>query len=76
MCATPEDRRDICAVCGWRLHDDPVLGELTAADLAAAETALRTAEHTWDLRAAALAAPDTGDHPCLAAVIRGGPPQG
>lgn len=76
VCATPEGRRDICAVCGWRLHDDPVLGELTAADLASAETALRTAEHTWDLRAAALAAPDTGDHPCLAAVIRGGPPQG
>ncbi|MFE6668060.1 hypothetical protein ACFVFH_31450 [Streptomyces sp. NPDC057697] len=75
MCATPEDRLDSCAVCGWRLHDDPVLGGPTAADLAAAEAALRTAEHAWDLRAAALAAPDPQDHPRLAAVIRGGPPR-
>ncbi|MEV7852958.1 hypothetical protein [Streptomyces sp. NPDC088183] len=76
MCATPEDRLDSCAVCGRRLHDDPVLGELTASELAAAETALQAAEHAWDLRALTLAAPGPDDHPRLAAVIRGGPPQG
>ncbi|MEU8509161.1 hypothetical protein AB0C40_31565 [Streptomyces brevispora] len=75
MCATAEGRRDVCAVCGWRLHGGPVLGALTAQDLADAEAALGAAEHTWDLRAAALAARDPDEYRRLGEIVRGGPPK-
>ncbi|MFC9749628.1 hypothetical protein [Streptomyces niveus] len=75
MCATPEYRCDVCAVCGWRLHGDLVLGALTAQDLADAEAALSAAEHAWDLRAAALAARDPDERRRLDDLVRGGPPK-
>ncbi|MFE7302425.1 hypothetical protein [Streptomyces sp. NPDC057579] len=75
MCTSLEDRRDVCAVCGWRLHGDLVLGALTAQDLADAEAALGAAEHAWDLRAAALAARDPDERRRLDDIVRGGPPE-
>ncbi|MGW6054280.1 hypothetical protein [Streptomyces sp. NPDC055189] len=75
MCATPEDRRDVCAVCGWRLNGDLVLGALTAGDLADAEGALGAAQHVWDLRAAALAARAPDERRRLEGLVRGGPPE-
>ncbi|MGW9430011.1 hypothetical protein ACWHA1_18965 [Streptomyces decoyicus] len=76
VCATPDEHHVLCTVCGWHLHDDPVLGELTAQDLESAEAALRAAGRAWDTRAAAL----SGRHPegrrRLAECIRGGPPTG
>ncbi|MGW1181440.1 hypothetical protein ACWD7Y_17635 [Streptomyces drozdowiczii] len=75
MCATPEGRGDVCAVCGWRLHGDLVLGALTARDLADAEAALGAAEHAWDVRAAALAARGPDERRRLDDIVRGGPPQ-
>ncbi|MFC9244711.1 hypothetical protein ACFT7S_11965 [Streptomyces sp. NPDC057136] len=75
MCATPEGRRDVCAVCGWRLNGDLVLGALTAQDLADAEAVLGAAEHTWDLRAAALAARNPDEHRRLGDIVRGGQPK-
>ncbi|MGA4856134.1 hypothetical protein ACPCAB_05620 [Streptomyces koyangensis] len=76
VCATPETGRERCEVCGVRLYGDPVLGAVTARDLAAAEAALRTARHGWDLRAAALVAPgpESDGHRRLTAVLGGTPP--
>ncbi|MET7507109.1 hypothetical protein [Streptomyces albidoflavus] len=53
-----------------------MLGAVTAGELAAAEAALRTARHAWDLRAAALAAPAPGSdgHRRLTAALGGTPP--
>ncbi|MEV4999094.1 hypothetical protein [Streptomyces niveus] len=75
MCATPEDWRDVCAVCGWRLHGDLVLGELSARDLTDAEAALSAAGRACDLRAAALAARNPDERRSLDAIVRGGPPK-
>ncbi|MBG0851828.1 hypothetical protein I2W78_08215 [Streptomyces spinoverrucosus] len=74
MCATPDQHGDFCPVCGWRLHDGLVLGELTARDLEIAEDALRSAGHAWDIRAAALSGRAPGGSPRVAEVTRGGPP--
>ncbi|MFC7263873.1 hypothetical protein [Streptomyces lutosisoli] len=74
VCTTPDQQSDFCAVCGWQLQDDPVLGELTARDLEVAGAALRAAEHAWDVRAAALSARDPEGAGQVAEVIRGGPP--
>ncbi|MGW9672356.1 hypothetical protein ACWGUN_04145 [Streptomyces koyangensis] len=78
VCATPETGREHCEVCGVRLYGDPVLGAVTARDLAAAEAALRTARHGWDLRAAALVAPgpESDGHRRLTAALGGIPPDG
>ncbi|MEU3223840.1 hypothetical protein ABZ695_11875 [Streptomyces sp. NPDC006976] len=55
------------------MRGDPTLGALTDQDLEAARTALRDAQHTWDLRAATLAGGETGRAPRLAPPLRAGP---
>lgn len=75
VCVSPDQRGDFCAVCGWRLQDDPVLGELTARDREVAEAALLAAEHAWDARAAALSARHAEGAGRVAEVTRGGPPR-
>ncbi|MGW4373687.1 hypothetical protein ACWEJ7_08475 [Streptomyces albidoflavus] len=76
VCATPETGCERCEVCGVRLYGDPVLGAVTARDLAAAEAALRAARHAWDLRAAALVGPgpESDGHRRLTAALGGTPP--
>jgi hypothetical protein len=80
VCRTPEQDGEFCAVCQWRLYDDPVLGELTEQDVQRARSALQAAGHAWDARAVALSAAGSEDRGGpgdgrLAAVIRGGPPR-
>ncbi len=75
---------DLCAGCGWRLNGDPLLGEATDDDFAAARAALEAACHDWDRRAAELTlrhAASTGADSGswtrrLGGVLRGGPPSG
>lgn len=55
------------------MHGDPVLGDLTDADRASAAAALRSAEHAWDIRAAALSGSGTDGAGQTASVLRGGP---
>ncbi|KOX03398.1 hypothetical protein ADK65_07615 [Streptomyces sp. NRRL B-1140] len=60
------------------MRDDRVLGELTEEDVAQSRSALQTAGHAWDVRAATLSsrAPNgraDADGDQLADVIRGGP---
>ncbi|TGB17712.1 hypothetical protein E4099_03115 [Streptomyces palmae] len=80
VCGNPEQGTEFCAVCAWLLHDDPVLGDLTEEDVRRAASALRAAEHAWDVRAAALAVRgadvrDGGGGGPVADVLRGGPPR-
>ncbi|NEC63271.1 hypothetical protein G3I41_01230, partial [Streptomyces sp. SID9727] len=56
------------------MWDDPVLGALTDEDTEAARTALHTAQHAWDLRAARLALGGAEGARRLAPLLRAGPP--
>ncbi|MEU2025216.1 hypothetical protein ABZ565_24185 [Streptomyces sp. NPDC016469] len=73
MCATPDTGAQECAGCSWRMWDDPVLGALTDEDTEAARTALRTAQHAWDLRAATLSQGDAEGLRRLTPLLRAGP---
>lgn len=75
VCAAPDTGGRECPGCHWRMWDDaPVLGALTDEDRAAARTALDTARHTWDLRAAALAGGGGDGARRLAPLLRPGTP--
>ncbi|MCX4450037.1 hypothetical protein ACIOEZ_22725 [Streptomyces sp. NPDC087866] len=73
MCATPDTGGQECAGCSWRMWDDPVLGALADDDREAARTALCTAQHTWDLRAATLSQGDEEGLRRIAPLLRAGP---
>lgn len=73
VCATPDTGGQECAGCSWRMWDDPVLGALTDEDTEAARTALHTAQHAWDLRAATLSTGGAEGVRRLAPLLRAGP---